>query len=92
MINFDEPFTDVYGNQIGEKPTPLYAVCVDALLGEKQGDQQSGAEKLKNYELALKIAKGGEIKLSSEEKVRIRSRAENTLTTVALGFVAKFID
>ena len=59
----------------GKTAVTLGSVCVEALLAMLEDDRKmSGAQKMKNWELAERIAKGGVVKASAEEVSLLKDR------------------
>lgn len=97
-INFSQSITNLAGEPLKErdenlketdKAITLSAICVNSLLAilpDAQGRPQvvTGQEKVKRFQLAQKINRGGEIELETEEIAKIKDmvgKVQNVLVT-----------
>jgi len=70
LINLDG--TPIFDDARPPKPATLAVTCVKALTLTLVGESVDGAEKFRRYQLAARIAGGGECALSVEEVVKLK--------------------
>jgi hypothetical protein len=90
-INFDSELKALDGAalQTGgneSKPFTLKLAAVEALMRDTDQDaKQSGEQKLKRFDLAERIFKGGEIEITPEEAALIKERIGKGFTPAVVG-------
>jgi len=88
-INLDQTFKTLNGVEIKDeegKGIKLLTICQNALISA--GDQQqkeSGEEKAKRYQLAIKLANGGEIELTAEDIAKIKKLIGESYAPIIVG-------
>lgn len=70
----------------------LGKVCVGALMSFNPESRISGEEKVKRYDLALRIYKGGIIDVTSEEIVLMKKRVGEGFAVIVVGQVLKMLE
>lgn len=64
----------------------LKKICIDSLLGNFEDEKDlSGEDKLKRYELAMKIKAGGEIELASEDIASLKKLIGKRYNALVVG-------
>jgi hypothetical protein len=91
-IDFDQILKNIHGKTINdlvdgqEVPVTLKQVAVNALFAALPNEREiSGEEKLKRYQLALRINKGGKIILTAEELSLIKKMIGKSFSTLVSG-------
>lgn len=87
QIDVDRVMTTLDGQQItyqDGKPLTLRTVCIDALL-KADDPTLKGTDKLRRYQLAQYIDKGGAVELSSAEIQEIKDLVAKEFRTLIVG-------
>lgn len=87
-IDFDVKFKTFDGQDIAmrDKPATLKDISVESLMGLLEEEKNlSGEEKLKRYELALKIKDGGIIDISVEDIALIKKLTGKMFAPLIVG-------
>ena len=95
MPDFSTVLTDLDGNKIvaGDKPMTLGRVVAESLLVSGDADRNvSGEEKLRRFNLAQKVAGGGEVSLPVEDLAYIKQRVGVVCTAWTVGQTWKLLD
>lgn len=78
IINFDSELMSLNQEPLQSPPQMkgahmnLKLVCIESLMFNEDG--MTGEEKFKNYQLAQRISKGGEVECSAEEITSLKKR------------------
>jgi len=82
-----QPVLDNRGGPVLEGGTPitLGRVCVRALMANEEGDTAPGEEKLKRYDLARELQKGGTQSVKSEDVTMLKERIAKFFSTLVVG-------
>lgn len=88
-IDFNQPVLNINGEPFknGEEVLRLGEICANALLGTFQGDKADGVQKLKRFNLAVKIKGSNEeeafpsLVLNSSQKKMIEEMVEKLYIT-----------
>ena len=69
----------------GQKARTLGEACVEALVAVKTGEKLDGAKSFERYQMAIRLQKGGEIDLKSEEIAELKARVGEMYGPVIVG-------
>jgi hypothetical protein len=96
-INMDTFINDLKGNPMPDSGNPesggltLGSVCAQGLIAFEETDKD-GQVKLKKYELAMKVNKGGEVALTAEEISLIKGQVGKFFTVLVVGQAFKLLE
>lgn len=91
LVNFEgEILKDGVGDK--QKEATLGVVCVNALMLPSPDKNEDGNTKLKKYELALKIYKGGEVNIDTEDVALIKKDVSRAFGPMVVGQVYKILE
>lgn len=97
-INFETPLKslddkDIETGKEGEKkPFLLKHACIEALMGDLQGENQTGEQKLKRATLAKRIYDGSEIEITPEEATLIKERIGKAYSAIVVYSAYKILN
>lgn len=94
-INFKQKiknFDDTDAVDESGKQVTLDVVCINALMSNNPEERVSGDEKLKRYDLALKIKNSNELNLSSEDITLLKKLIGNVYSTLIVGQSYKMLE
>ncbi len=95
-IAIDQKFKDIEGNYIleNEKEVELKTIIINALLGDYSDEKTLlGDDKLKRWDLAIKIKQASDtVELSAEEIVLIKFLVGKPYTTTITGQAYKMLE
>ncbi len=97
-INLDQVFTDLNGEVVKQKingkevPFALAHAAANALLTENPEKKLSGMDKVRNYDLAVRVYKGGNVDLTPEEIVLIKSVISDCYAPLITGQAYKMLE
>jgi hypothetical protein len=102
-IDFSYTFTDILtGEPIAESPgkdkpeitMTLAIIGVRALMqiDDPRGEHTSGEQKVKDFQLAQRIVKGGEIEITAEEATRLKHRIAKFFGPIIVGQAWPLLD
>lgn len=74
------------------QPIQLRTLIINYLNGQSEKEQPSGEEKLKIFELSMKIQKEDEPDLSLDERSLIKTKAETHATPMIYGQIANLLE
>lgn len=95
MTDFSVAMIDLDGNKVmtGDRPMTLGRVVAEALLVSGEADRNvGGEEKLRRFNLAQKVAGGGEVSLPVEDLAYIKQRIGVVCTAWTVGQAWKILD
>lgn len=87
-INFNQKLKTLDGKEVKDndgKPLTLGSVSVNALLSNIPNEKVDGKEKVRRYELAKTLNRGGSIDVKSEDIVKIKELISQAYTTLIVG-------
>jgi len=91
-IETDEQVCPVCRRPIAPTKTVLQDVLTNALGSQLQNEVVSGAEKLKQYRLGMRIGALDEIEMTAEEIVLCKSRVEKFYAAIVFGQVCDLLE
>ncbi len=104
-INFDTVLLNLLGEELTQPekedsskqiPVFLKSISIDSLMGTLErtpnSKPETGVEKMKRYELAKRISKGGIIKVTAEEITLIKERIGLAYGTMVVGSAYNIIE
>lgn len=94
-VNVDKVLTDLNGKNIEDDGAhlTLKTVAVNCLLSQHPDDSRStGEEKLKRYQLAKEIFKGGEVELTAEDASLVKRLVGRAYGPLVVGQVFPLLD
>lgn len=95
-INLDVEILDIRGRPIiiqgEEEVLTLKDVCINAILLEGQDEKIEGKEKVRRYQLALKIKEGGVQNLSVEDLSLLKEKVGRMYTVLVAGQALPLLD
>ena len=95
-VNLDMEILDIKGNPIviqGEEGfLTLKDVCINAILLEEQDEKIEGKEKVRRYQLALKINEGGTLNFSVEDLTLLKEKVGKMYTILVAGQALPLLD
>lgn len=95
-VNLDTEILDIW-----DKPIPVQGkegfltlkdVCINAILLEGQDEIMEGKEKVRRYQLALKIKEGGVQNLSVEDLSLLKEKVGRMYTVLVAGQALPLLD
>lgn len=94
-VNFSAVITDLYDRPLKESAdqnspdATLAHVCISALLG---ADKLSPTDKLRAFDLALKVKDGNSVEVTAEESAFIQSRIGEMFNPLIVGRSTKLLN
>jgi len=91
QVDFSQPLITISGEPLYEdkeqsKSVLLKTICVNALLGVYDDDAKlSGEEKLRRYQLAGRLYKGGTCEVTTEEVVLLKQLSARAYPALVCG-------
>ena len=91
-INFSTPLKTLDGvamklSDASDEMATIARVCVDALMDGTDSKEINGDEKLKRYQLAMRLRDGGEVDVSLEEAVLLKQLTGKLYSPLVVGQV-----
>ena len=104
--NFNTVLIDLNGNPVPDQsdlnhsdtskgvsynPFTMKKITITALMHPQFNEKESAEEKLKNYELSLKISNNNEVDITAEDAVRIKKFVNLSFGPLVIGRMNEFL-
>ena len=97
LVDFDQMFKNMDGKVMKQNPgsgddADLNGVCVEALLNFDPRSDTDGKKKADRYDLALRIKKGGRVRVEAEEVALMKELVGKVFGPLVVGQAYKFLE
>lgn len=93
-VNFGAVLEDFEGKKIvdNERPVTLGAISINSLFAMAKDDNTSGEEKLKRYDLGMRLKKGGVVDVTAEEVTLLKNLIGKFYSVLVVGQAYKILE
>lgn len=92
ILNFDQTLKELNGETIKDEKgeVKLKTFCQNAILAPEK--EQNAEEKVRAYQLAIKIQEGGEVEVTAEEIALIKKKVGEAYAPIVVGQIFEILE